>query len=464
MTSTTSSQSDDRVTWEPFTFTSATGVEVAAERGWLQVPERHALPDGPKVRLPVVRLRATSPTAGPPIVWLEGGPGGSGIQRITGPFLDAFRAYGDVVAFDQRGTGAAEPSLVIPGRFDLPATESVDSPVVQRRFVAIAGTIRDEMRRRGIDLAAYNTGENADDVDSLRQALGVEKIVLVAHSYGTHLGLAVIKRHETHVDRAILGGVNGLDQRWREPNDADRWLARVAASMGKDPRLATLVPDFFNQVRRVLAQLEREPLVAQLNNDRVLIGKAEIQLLVTLQSGDIGFVQSLPVLFNNLEKRSDTEQIARAVQQAIRQRSIGTAMTYAMHVASGASRERRTRIAKQAPTAVLNNALNWGIGDETFVDALGVPDLGEDFRTRFRSTIPVLLISATLDGRTSEEDAREVGQQFPRAVYVAIDGASHDFFFRRESATLLSETMGAFLRRQPISDQRVAVPLQFRSW
>ena len=40
------------------------------------------------------------------------------------------------------------------------------------------------------------------------------------------------------------------------------------------------------------------------------------------------------VLFDSLEKRTRLEAIAAAVQQIVRRRPIGTAMTYAMHVAS----------------------------------------------------------------------------------------------------------------------------------
>lgn len=76
--------------------------------------------------------------------------------------------------------------------------------------MTIAENIRKEIRSRGINLAAYNTRESADDVNALRKALGIEKIILVAHSYGTHLGLAFIRRYGIHIERAIFGGVNGL--------------------------------------------------------------------------------------------------------------------------------------------------------------------------------------------------------------------------------------------------------------
>src|SRR5688572_20254281 len=103
-------QSPQPIGWEPFTIQLSGGTTIDAQRGWLEVPERHARPSGSKVRLPVVRLRATGANAGPPIIWLAGGPGESGIARVSNsyPLFAALRAYGDVVTFDQRGTGMAQ--------------------------------------------------------------------------------------------------------------------------------------------------------------------------------------------------------------------------------------------------------------------------------------------------------------------------------------------------------------------
>jgi pimeloyl-ACP methyl ester carboxylesterase len=366
------------------------------------------------------------------------------------------RKYGDVVAFDQRGTGLSEPSLVVPVRFDLPADKPVNSPEAMARLKVVGETIRTNIRDRGIRLSAYNTLESAADVDAIRQSLGVDKVVLFAHSYGTHLALAMIRQYGRHVERAILSGVSGLDQRWREPVESDRWLERVGERMRQDEGLPR---DFIGQVKRTFASLERDPIIVQQNGSQMLIGKAEIQLLVTLLSGDIQFIRSLPVLFDNLEKRTNLESIATNVQRAIRQRQAGTAMTYAMHAASGVSRARLGRIQSQVSGALFGNAINWGIGDESFIRSLAVPDLGDNFRAPFRSDVPVLLISATLDGRTSETDARAVGHQFRNASYLTIDGASHDFFaFSSQQVIPLVE---AFLRNEKLGKSRLTVPIEF---
>jgi pimeloyl-ACP methyl ester carboxylesterase len=462
LTGAASAQRPPTITWEPYTFEAPVVGQMTGERGWLEVPVRHGTPNGGKIRLPVVRLKATNPTPGPPVVFLAGGPGNAGTRTLTGALAaHAARivAFSDVIAFDQRGTGASEPSLAVPGQFDLPASVAVNSTAALDRLAAVGSLIRTTMAARGIDLSAYNTAESADDVELLRMALGVDQLVLWGHSYGTHLALAVIKRHGAHVTRALLGGVNGLDDRWRDPAESDAWLERVGAAIDTASPSKSEVR-FIERVARLFEQLDRAPITVATPNGNALIGKAEIQLLLTLQSGDLNSIQRLPIVIDALERRTQLESIAAAVQQVIRQRPIGTAMTYAMHVASGVSAPHLARIRRQSPAALLGNAINWGIGDERFVSALGVADLGNDFRAPFRSNVPVLIMSGTLDGRATEEDAKRVGAQFATANYVTIRGASHDFWFLRPPSRVVESTV-AFLRGDRVADEQIDWPVSF---
>jgi pimeloyl-ACP methyl ester carboxylesterase len=276
-------QKSQSIAWESFTIDVAKVRSLLAERGWVEVPERHSQANSPKIRLYLVRLAATTPKPGSPIIWLSGGPGIPGSQTLASPawysLFEDLRKHGDVIAFDQRGTGSSEPSLVVPGKLDLPSDKSVDSPEALQRLVAVGETVRRFTRDRGIDLAAYNTIESAQDVDAIRKALGVDKVVLFAHSYGTHLALATIKEHGPHIERAILGGVNGLDQRWRYPADSDAWLTNVAVKMRQDAKAANAIPDFKEQVKGVFTELDRDPIQIRQGNAVSLIGSRRYKSL-----------------------------------------------------------------------------------------------------------------------------------------------------------------------------------------
>src|SRR5205814_5984281 len=110
---------------------------------------------------------------------------------------------------------------------------------------------------------------------------------------------------------------------------------------------------------------------------------------------------------------------------AIEQRtgSIGSAMSYAMDCASGASQERRTRIERYGPGTVLGPHLDFPIPE--VCSAWGVPELPPAERAIVHSNVPVLFISGTLDGRTPRGNAEEVRTGFPNSDHLLIDGAGH---------------------------------------
>ena len=151
------------------------GQHIHAEVGRFSVPERHSGPHGRKITLAFLRLKSTSPQPGPPIFYLAGGPGGSGISLAKGPrgslFL-AMREAGDVIALDQRGAGLSDSNLNCPESLEFPLAFPGDFAPLLRRFEEASRACASFWRGRGVDLAAYNVVENAHDLDSLRQALG----------------------------------------------------------------------------------------------------------------------------------------------------------------------------------------------------------------------------------------------------------------------------------------------------
>src|SRR5688572_21698003 len=108
---------------EPYVFESASKEKVDAELGRLLVPENRQKADSRLIELAFVRFKSTSKNPGPPIVYLAGGPGGSGIGAARGtrfPLFMAMREIADVIALDQRGTGMSKPNLQCRETIDYP--------------------------------------------------------------------------------------------------------------------------------------------------------------------------------------------------------------------------------------------------------------------------------------------------------------------------------------------------------
>jgi pimeloyl-ACP methyl ester carboxylesterase len=139
-----------------------------------------------------------------------GGPGGSGlILSILGQFVphNAGNAY-DWIGFDPRGVGSSQPELSCnrfffhPNRLPYrPTTRAIMHRWVQRSRQYAA----DCKNSPSSDLFRHvKTIDNVRDMDSLRKALGVQKINYYGFSYGTYLGQVYATLHPNRVRRFVL--------------------------------------------------------------------------------------------------------------------------------------------------------------------------------------------------------------------------------------------------------------------
>jgi len=440
----------------PFRFTAANGEETDAERGFFEVPEDRRIPGSRRIRLGYVRFPSTSPNPGPPIVYLAGGPGGSGAGAARGPRFPIFmalRAVADVIAFDQRGTGL---SAHIPDR---PAS-TAPFPALTRD--ATTAWFRDEMQKAWVDwtgagvaMAGYNTEQNADDIEDLRRHLGVRTLNLWGISYGTHLALSVLKRHPRSIGCVALASLEGQDQTIKRPAHIDAFLDRVDRLMGADPVARAAIPNLPALMRRVHERLEADPATVTVAGQdgpvELRIGGFGVQLMASGMVANPPSLSMLPGLYLALDAGM-TDVLASLFP---RPRSFFgiSGMPEAMDLASGVSPGRLAMIEQEARTAVLGDAFNFPMPH--LLAAIPGVDLGEDFRAPIRIDTPALLVAGSLDGRTPLEEQAEVIAQFRNRSQVRVENAGHNVF---EAHPEVQALLVRFFRGDPVGDTRLALP------
>jgi len=224
----------------------------AVECGTVTVPlDRGGATPG-TVSLYVERLRAGGTPRGVMFL-IAGGPGQASASAFDlaaqGEFLRAqFPGY-TLIAFDPRGTGRSGV-LRCPEFQNEPSA----SPARQQALVA---TCANEI---GPARSFYSTRDHADDIDSVRQALGVDKVALWGTSYGTQLAVAYAYTYPQHVERLVLDSV--ADPAGRDPfalNDLQEMPKGLAALCNAGVcRKAT--PNFVREVVSIANRLAARPL------------------------------------------------------------------------------------------------------------------------------------------------------------------------------------------------------------
>jgi pimeloyl-ACP methyl ester carboxylesterase len=191
-------------------FTIPLGTRVRC--GSVSVPEYHQKNSGALIELPVVVYQSAKPDADA-VLFLQGGPGVESIDWSLALFQDYVKpilADHDMIFFDPRGTGRSQPPLNCPEL----NTVFIDAYYQNRSqdeafkdFLNFWSKCHNRFIAEGVDPAAFNTTESAADAYDIVAALGYEKVNLLGISYGTRLGLAIMRDTPEIVRSAVLDSV-----------------------------------------------------------------------------------------------------------------------------------------------------------------------------------------------------------------------------------------------------------------
>ena len=446
---------------EPYSFESAHGEKVNAFKGSFEVPENRSNPESRKIPINYVRFPATGQQKGSPIVYLSGGPGGSGIgtaKRDRFPLFMAMREFGDVIALDQRGTGKARKQLTCRSSLKTPLNQAIIDTAyyeIQRQALTECANI---WKKSGVDLSGYTTLESVTDLDDLRKNLGVKKISLWGISYGSHLALAALKQMDDRIDRVIIATVEGLDQTIKMPFRTDAYFDRLQNALNRNKELAKQFPDIKKLISRVLNNLNSQPLKLSLTDNEkeasILWQRRDMQQISAGMISDPGSALILLKIYAALDN-NNTRPLTDLLQRyGAGNRPISfSAMPVAMDLASGQSEQRYAKIMEQAKTSLLSSHLNSSIHLSGVIDGL---DLGESFREKPNSNVPTLVLIGSLDGRIYPDSQREATSGLTQREVITIVNAGHNLFM---TSPEVGETIAQFMRGKPIKKTEITVDL-----
>ena len=205
--------------WGPCQVTGNTGggapkLPTGTQCGKITVPVDYSKPDGAAATLALIRFPATGQKIGSLVV-NPGGPGESGVDAAVS-LLDTLppevRQRFDLVGFDPRGVGSSTPELRCNSDADTDAQRA--DPEVDYSPAGVAHIEDTEKRyvQRCVDkmgkefLANIGTANVVKDLDTLRAALGDDKLNYLGYSYGTLIGSAYAEAHPDKVRAMILDG------------------------------------------------------------------------------------------------------------------------------------------------------------------------------------------------------------------------------------------------------------------
>ena len=409
----------------PFVACAPNGLQCAT----LDVPLDYAGSTPGRLSLHVEEL----PAAGTPrgvMLMLAGGPGqasaGTFDLATQGAYWQSYFPSYTLVAYDDRGTGKS-------GALDCSAARTIEE---------CAAAIP--------NAALYTTREHAEDIESIRLALGVDKLAIFGVSYGTKHAVAYALAHPGHVERLLLDSEVVTDRNALQTDS----LRAIPGSIdgicvaGACPTLPSGLGETFAALAN---QLVGSPLVANVNNVAVHVDGDELIGLAYESDLSSGISSQLPAAID-ADVRGWPLPLERldAELQILYQASatdVNVGLYYATTCGDGpfpwdpnadvfARQAALNAAARALPAGATGLFGQWALSDTgpwacVFWPA---PSGGAAFGPGPLPDVPVLVLSGDRDIRTPTSGAVAVAARFAHASVLVVPGAGHSVLDRSACA------------------------------
>jgi len=399
---------------------------VTARCGYYSVPENPEQP-GRRISLHVAIIPALrlAPAADPLFV-ISGGPGqaASDFYVSAAPAFAYFRRDRDIVLVDQRGTGASNRlDCALEYEDDLTSMSTASLQLLAQRC----------LRTLPGDTRFYTTSMAVRDLDTVREALGYERINLYGVSYGTRVAQHYLRRHPTRVHATILDGVvpAGVALGPAVALDAQNVLDGIFDRCTADSQCNAAFPDIHLRFTALYDRLRARPLRLSVPDPltaepaRIRFGVAELGAVVRMLSYTDDTASVLPLLIH--EAQAGRAQ-SLAAQYLMIRRSMARQMAMGMHFAVICSED----VPRWNDEKISIESLQRTYLGAAFMQAIGTicerwprgrvdPDLTEPLR----SPAPVLILSGSEDPVTPRRYGEEVFKDLPNATHLLLSGQGH---------------------------------------
>ena len=411
--------------------------------GVVTVPETRGGASTRTVELAVVVIKSASPTPAPdPLLFLQGGPGGGGVDFIValaggmgGP-MDAVLAKRDVVSIDQRGTGQSKPLLDCP-EANMAGMQMLPPAMMGMTGIAEAlGRCRTRLAGMGIDLSAYDTDAAADDVEDVRKALGYATWNVLGGSYGTRLALEVVRRHPAGVRTLLLDSVSppDVDLIGESGQNSVRVLETAWEICAAQPACAAAYPELGKVFIATVGALNTTP-ARLLGGLLPLDGATYMQLLLFMMRSPAMIPDVPEVVYQASEKKYTLLQtiLFQLLQASMGGAGGGIAMglhlsvmcaDYMPFTSQAAIESKSAAIAPELRAAVLRTSLGYIDNCKAWNVTPSAPTVAQPVQ----SPVGSLVLAGTMDPATPPRWGQQAARTLPASHYVELKGVSHGVF------------------------------------
>ncbi len=365
-----------------------------------------------------------------PLVVIPGGPGQSatraeGARSYFASVFDPLRDERDVLLLAPRGTAGSGELALEPS----PDLLFDDLATVIPPSWADAARAR---LTRDVDLTMYTTSHIADDIETIRVALGYERINIYGTSYGTRVAQLYAARYPNAVRTLILkapvpaSAIIPLTY----TAGAQRALDALFALCRQQEPCTSAYPDLERRFDVLMARLKRDPVSVAVTNPlsgddaQVAVDDAALgYVLRNLMMSASGGATTLAVIDEGTRGEFTTLSTVLPRLRAGYATQLAGGLMLSVVASEDAPRVTERLLERDAGAGFLRGAVARGMMEA----AAGWPSatVPSDVYDFLEGDVPTLLVGGAFDPATPPEFAEEIAARLSNARVVVFPGGAH---------------------------------------
>ncbi|MBV9229338.1 MAG: alpha/beta fold hydrolase [Chloroflexi bacterium] len=413
--------------------------------GYLIVKENRQVQDSSEIRLAVAIVKSSSPHPAPdPLLMLQGGPGGALLQDFdffaSGGGIRSQAGNRDIILLDQRGTGFSRPSLICTEEFAYHDATTEQPDYDQKLFADVLRQCHQRLLDEHIDISAYNTYNDANDIHDLITTLKLQQVNIYGVSYGTRVSLEVMRSFPQHVRSIILDSTVPAELNFFEdvPHDYARVFQVLFQGCAADTTCARKYPNLESRFYTFVAAANQHPVTMTLVNPQT--GKVYPKAVMRGYDIFLGlwqmfyvthWIPSLPAIMDEIIN-GQYNHFAAAYSLLAFDTSVNTAVYESTVCSSEERRTTRANISKIAQE--LNPAVRTLVIDDTAKYAFdqcniwNVPTVVPSEWQPVASSIPTLVMEGEYDPITPPTSGNEAAAHLPNSFVTLFPATGHGVY------------------------------------
>ena len=401
--------------------------------GILEVPENRTKENGRTIKLAYTVLKATGENPKKdPILYLQGGPGGPTLAMT--PFWEnnSLRKNRDIVLMDQRGTGQSNAVCENLGAELVKILAKDLTPEGEyNEMQKILEVCRKQIVTEQVDLSAYNSRENAADFEELRKTLGYDKWNIYGGSYGSRLGLTIMRDFPNSVRTASLFGVFAPETNLYAQfvSNFKQALFGTFDACKQDPQCNEKYPDLKDDFRRAVKKLELEPYTFTYNENPWVMNVQDFLLVLHQLLYTKATIGQIPAVIQAVISENDT-MLRGALAPTI---AVANLINFAMYMSVNAYDELPFNDDQSLQSDLAANPeipeVPAFFGSDPKLLQDWHPYRAEPYENaKVISDIPTLVFNGGLDPITPPINAEKAAGHLSKSYYMLFKNEGHSFF------------------------------------